>query len=257
VLRGEVCVSLLLFDACWSDSYELGGDDISGPVIASLVPVLAEEMTRASNLTVSADDDKLVLLRRDEEPPPRPVLSPLGVVVWSQSRMPLGLEIDTFEDGKLARSQRVEVHASVPTDAFLDWFSPGTFVELEESEELALPAFERQQAGVTVQAPVDPRATPTTKTVSYEEIKLPSPIGHLVDGLLIPGHVLERMEALDAPPSIRPGGTRFSVGEEAFTVETATGTVVLGSEVAAHVAGRTTFAAKQHVADRFVAVVSG
>ena len=86
-------------------------------MIASLVPVLADEMTRASNLTVSADDDKLVLLRRDEEPPPRPVLSPLGVVTWSQNRMPLGLEIDTFEDGKLAKAQRVEVHASVPTDA--------------------------------------------------------------------------------------------------------------------------------------------
>ena len=125
VLRGEVCISLLLFDACWRDSFELGGDDISGPVIASLVPVLADEMTRGSNLTVSADDDKLVLLRRDEEPPPRPVLSPLGVVTWSQNRMPLGLEIDTFEDGKLAKAQRVEVHASVPTDAFLDWFSPG------------------------------------------------------------------------------------------------------------------------------------
>ncbi|MGE5691549.1 MAG: DUF6603 domain-containing protein [Pseudomonadota bacterium] len=257
VLRGEVCISLLLFDACWRDSYELGGDDISGPVITSLVPVLADEMTRASNLTVSADDDRLVLLRHDEEPPPRPVLSPLGVVTWSQSRMPLGLEIDTFEDGKLAKSQRVEVHASVPTDAFLDWFSPGTFVELEESEELALPAFERQQAGVTVRPPVDPRATPTTVPVSYEEIRLPSPIRHIVDGLLIPGHVLERMEAKDAPPSIRPGPTRFTVDEEAFTVETATGTVVLAGEVAAHVAGRATSAAKQHVADRLVAVVSG
>ena len=187
VLRGEVCISLLLFDACWRDSFQLGGDDISGPVIASLVPVLADEMTRASNLTVSADDDKLVLLRRDEEPPPRPVLSPLGVVTWSQNRMPLGLEIDTFEDGKLAKAQRVEVHASVPTDAFLDWFSPGTFVELEESEELALPAFERQQAGVTVKPPVDPRATPTTVPVSYEEIRLPSPIRHIVDGLADPG----------------------------------------------------------------------
>jgi hypothetical protein len=257
VLRGEVCISLLLFDACWRDSFQLGGEDISGPVIASLVSVLADEMTRASNLTVSADDDKLVLLRRDEEPPPRPVLSPLGVVTWSQNRMPLGLAIDTFEDGKLAKAQRVDVRASVSTDAFLDWFSPGTFVELEESEELALPAFERQQAGVTVKPPVDPRATPTTVPVSYEEIRLPSPIRHIVDGLVIPGHVLERMEAMDAPPTIRPGPTRFTVGEEAFSVETATGTVVLAGEVAAHVAGRTTLAAKQHVADRLVAVVSG
>ena len=205
VLRGEVCISLLLFDACWRDSFTLGGDDISGPVIASLVPVLADEMTRASNLTVSADDDKLVLLRRDEEPPPRPVLSPLGVVTWSQSRLPLGLEIDTFEDGKLAEAQRVEVHASVPTDAFLDWFSPGTFVELEESEELALPAFERHQAGVTVKPPVDPRATPTTVTVSYEEIRLPSPIRHIVDGLADPG-ARARADGGDGRTAVDPSG---------------------------------------------------
>jgi hypothetical protein len=257
VLRGEVCVSLLLFDACWQGSFDLGGDEIPGPVVATLVPVLAEEMTRASNLTVSADDDKLVLLRRDEEPPPRPVLSPHGVVTWSQNRLPLGIEIDTFEDGKLDKAQRLEVHASMPTDPFVDWFSPGTFVELEESEELALPAIERQQAGVTVKLPGDPRAAATTVPMSYEEIRLPSPISHTFDGPLVPGHVLDRMRAVDAPPSIRPGPRRFTVGEEAFTVETATGTVVHAGEVAAHVAGRTTLAAKQHVADRLVAVVAG
>lgn len=105
--------------------------------------------------------------------------------------------------------------------------------------------------------PVDPRATPTTVPVSYEEIRLPSPIRHTVGGLVVPGYVLERMAAMGAPPSIRPGPTRFTVGEEAFSVETATGTVVLAGEVAAHIAGRTTLAAKQHVADKLVAVVSG
>ena len=45
VLRGEVCVSLLFFDACWSDSFELGDPGaIAGAVITSLVPVLAEEL---------------------------------------------------------------------------------------------------------------------------------------------------------------------------------------------------------------------
>ena len=257
VLRGEVCISLLLFDACWRDSFQLGGEDISGPLIASLVPVLADEMVRGSNLAVSADDDRLVLLKRDEEPPPRPVLSPLGVVTWSQNRLPLGLEIETFEDGKLDKAQRVGVQASVPTDAFLDWFSPGPFVELSESEELALPAFERQQAGVTVRPADDPRSAATTVTVSYEEIRLPSPLREIVGGLVIPGHVLERMEAAAAPPSIRPGPTRFAVGDETFRVETAGGTTVLAGEVAAHVAGRAAGAAKQHVADRLVAVVSG
>ena len=68
VLRGEVCVSLLLFDACWSDSFELGDSGaIAGAVITSLVPVLADELALAANLSVAEGDDELVLL----DPPRR------------------------------------------------------------------------------------------------------------------------------------------------------------------------------------------
>ncbi len=51
VLRGEVCVSLLLFDACWSDSIKLGsGEAVFGALIAILVPMLGGELTVAANL---------------------------------------------------------------------------------------------------------------------------------------------------------------------------------------------------------------
>ena len=71
VLRGEVCISLLLFDACWSDSFELGSPgDIAGATLASLVPVLAAELEVAGNLTVAEGEDGLVLIaRRDTSDP--------------------------------------------------------------------------------------------------------------------------------------------------------------------------------------------
>ena len=104
----------------------------------------------------------------------RVVLTALGVPTWSQNRVPLGLAIETFEDGKLDEPQRLEVHATVPTTPHVDWFSPGSFVELSEAEELALPAFERQQAGVVVSLPGRPgRPAATTAPSSYEEIRLP------------------------------------------------------------------------------------
>jgi hypothetical protein len=254
VLRGEVCISLLFFDACWSDSFTLGDSGaLPRPVVASLVPVLAAEMALASNLTVAEDDDGLVRLARHDEST-RVVLSPLGVVKWTQKRVPLGLEIELFEDGKLDEPQRVEVHASVPTTPLLDWFSPGSFLELDEAETMALPAFERHQAGVVVSLAASPRSAGRPVEVTYEEIRLPD-TRRIVPGFAIPAHFLERLQATNAPPSIRPGPPRFGVSDDRFGVATAPGPVALDlSAVEAHLAGRAAGAASQHAADRLVTV---
>ena len=259
ILRGEVCISLLFFDACWGDSFQLGDSGaLPRSEFDSLVAVLAEEMELAANLTVSEDDDKLILLRRPEQSD-RLVLSPLGVATWSQKRVPLGLTIETFEDGKLDRAQRLEVHAAVPTSPFVDWFSPGSFVELSEAEEMALPAFEQHQAGVTVSLPAPPRSAATPATVQYDEIPRLPATGQIVDVRSIPVHVLEQMQAASAPASIRPGPVRFGVTDDRFTVETEAGTVVVSgvSEVEAQLAGRAERASRRHIADRLVTVAGG
>jgi hypothetical protein len=254
ILRGEVCVSLLLFDACWSDSFELGDPGaVAGAVIASLVPVLAGELALASNLSVPDGDDELVLLARHDEAA-RVVLSPLGIPTWSQNRVPLGLPIETFEDGRLDAPQRLGVSASVPITPHLDWFSPGSFVELTEGEELALPAFERHPAGVVVSLTESPSAGSSTE-VGFEEIRLPSttrPAG----ATPIPDHVLDQMAAVAAPISIRPRPARFGLLDDRFEVVAGPGMVLAAdvSAVAAHLAGRGAHGSSQHIADRRVAL---
>ena len=252
VLRGEVCISLLLFDACWSDSFELGSaGDIAGATLASLVPVLAAELEVAGNLTVAEGEDGLVLIaRRDTSD--RVVVSPLGVPTWSQNRVPLGLAVEKYEDGTLDRPQRLEVTASVPTSGYVDWFSPGSFVELSDAEALALPAFERHQAGVVVTLD-ETRSTPVTKPLGFEQIKLPR-TRTFVDGLTIPAQVLERMEATTAPPSIRPRPARFGVVDDRFTVQDGGGGVLATGvgAVAARLATRGAGGSVQHAADHLV-----
>ena len=255
ILRGEVCVSLLFFDACWSDSFGLGDPGaVARAVITSLVPLLAGELARASNLTIAEGDDGLVLLTRHDESA-RAVLSPLGLPTWSQNRVPLGLPVETFEDGKLDKPQRLQVQASVPTTPHVDWFSPGAFVELTEAEEMALPAFERHQAGVVVSLDVT-RSAAVTADFEFDEIRLPSTRGFF-DGLGVPAEVLDRMQAVDAPSSIRPRPARFRVLDERFRVETGAGTVLAADvgAVAAHLAGRGGRGSSQHVADGHVAVM--
>lgn len=254
VLRGKVCVSLLLFDACWSDSYQLADPGaIAGTVITSLVSVLATELALPGNLAVAEADDGLVLLRKLDETP-RIVLSALGAPTWRQNRMPLGLPIERFEDDKLDAPQRLDVQATVPTTAHEDWFSPGSFVDLTEAEAMALPSFERHQAGVVASFD-ETRSAGVTVDVKFQEIRLPS-TPRIVDGIFVPHDVLERMNAVAAPPSIRPRPPRFGVRDDLFRVEAANGEVLATdvSAVSAHLAGRTRRAATQHVADRRVEV---
>jgi hypothetical protein len=238
VLRGEVCVSVLFFDACWSDSFQLRSPGaVAGAAIGSLVGVLAGELTLASNLAIVGDDDGLVLLTRHDDSS-RVVLSALGAPLWSQHRVPLGFTIENYEDGQLDTPQRLDVQASVPVTPHLDWFSPGSFVELTDAEAMALPAFERHPAGVVVSLDAT-RSTPVPTTVDYDEIRLPSR-RRVVDGLAVPAHVLDRMSAIAAPTSIRPRPARFAVFDERFRVEDETGAVVVADvgAVAARLAAR-------------------
>jgi hypothetical protein len=238
VLRGEVCVSLLFFDACWSDSFELRNPGaVAGAAISSLVDVLAGELALASNLAIVGDDDGLVLLTRHDDSP-RVVLSALGAPVWGQHRVPLGFTIENYEDGKLDTPQRLDVQASVPVTPHLDWFSPGSFVELTDAEAMALPAFERHPAGVVLALDAT-RSAPVPTTVDYDEIRLPDR-RRLVDGLAVPDHVLDRMSAIAAPTAIRPRPARFAVFDERFRVEDDAGAVVVADvgAVAARLAAR-------------------
>jgi hypothetical protein len=257
VLRGEVCVSVLFLDACWSDSFELARPGaVVRAAFNTLVPMLADELAKVANLAVAEGDDDLVLLARYDESD-RVVLSALGVPTWSQNRVPLGLAVETFEDGKLDSPQRLDVRASVPTTAHVDWFSPGSFVELTDAETLALPAFERHRAGVVLSLDVT-RSTGVLTNVDFEEIRLPSTRTDGVGGVVIPAHVLERMEAVAAQVSIRPRPARFGVLDDRFRVEAETGAVLADnvSAVAAHLTGRGGRGSSQHIADRLVEVTA-
>jgi hypothetical protein len=253
VLRGEVCVSLLLFDACWSDSIKLGsGEAVFGALIASLVPMLGGELTAPANLVAVGGEDTLVLVTSPENAT-RPVLSPLAPPTWSQNRVPLGLPIETFEDGHLDEPQRLSVTASPSAVPHLDWFTPGAFVALSDAEEMALPSFEQHQAGVIVSAAVT-RSASVARPFEVEEIRLPgNPRPR--PGIGFPGHLLDRLDAVSGGMSMRSRPTRFEVRDDGFRVR-ANGTVMTAgaSAVQAHLVARASNGAVQHPADRLVDV---
>ncbi len=252
VLSGEVCVSLLLFDACWSDSIQLGsGTRAGGPPIASLVALLADELDAVANLTAGDGDDRWVLAASPQDAP-KPVLSPLTAPVWSQNRVPLDVPVATFEAGHLETPQRLAVTASHPTSAHRDWFTPGAFVELSDAEEMALPSFEQFQAGVVVTSAAT-RSTSVTAPFVVTEIRIPGPPTPR-PGLTVPDHVLDRLGAIDASVSLRPQRRRFELTDPVFLVGVAGAAEPVPTAVQAWLTARPTRAVVQHAADRLVSL---
>ena len=194
VLSGEVCVSLLFFDACWSETIQLGGGQaLPGPLIASLVASSASELVAPANL-VAARGGPLGTALAPAATGPTGV-TPLVAPAWSQSRVPFGLPIQTFEEGHLDPPQRITVFGIPAAAAELDWFSPGSFVELSEAEETG-PAVVRAAPGggeghrgrhqvVLGRDAVRGRGDPAARR------------RRVVGGLSFPEQVLDRLDAID------------------------------------------------------------
>ena len=172
--------------------------------------------------------------------------------------MPLGLPVETFEDGKLDAPQRLEVRASVPTDAV-----PSTGSARARSSSSPRPRRWRcpRSSGIrpasSSRSPTS-RGRPARRSTSTTRRSGCPARRRIVDGFAIPGHVLERMEAVGRaavdPPRPAPLRRRATTG---FSVETATGTVVLaGVERGRGASRRPRRGAPpaQHVADRLVTV---
>ena len=227
---------------------------VSAPVIASLVPLLADELDNAANLTVARRRRPARAGDAAPEPHARPVLSPLAAPTWSQNRLPLGMPIETFEDGQLDEPQRLDVTASRPTTSQLDWFTPGSFVELSDAEEMALPSFEQHQAGVVVSADGTRSASVTRTVLRSRRSGCPTPPHHR-PGFPFPGHVLDRLDAVDGDVTMRPRPTRFAVRDVGLEVDAAGAVMATGATaVQARLVARSSDGAVQHPADRLVEV---
>lgn len=255
VLRGEVCFEAFWTEWCFSESWQLSNSNLpSGAIVQSLVPLLVTELALAANLRMTDDADELVRLEpRDGDD--RLAFAPRGRLIWEQNRVPLGLRVQKIEGDRLADPQRVTVKAtqpSVPTD---DWFGIGQFVDLSLSETLALPAFERHQAGLEITLE-QTRATPLQAEVDVTEIRIPGP--QFPGGVVVlPDWLLDGVVAREGEPAIRGGAPRFAITDPVFAVNLpgAPGAV---SEVDAFLAavsvasGDAPVASTSHPADRLV-----
>ena len=101
--------------------------------------------------------------------PDRVMLHPLGTLSVRQQVVPLGVDIEKFGHAKTARTEsyqitQVKLHGQVTSsDPLEEYFAPGEYSELTQSQQLSRPSFALMQAGM---------ATSGSADLSYEETEV-------------------------------------------------------------------------------------
>jgi hypothetical protein len=237
VLRGKVCIEILFFDICFEETFTLGS---SNPPAVTPVPsafaALVEEFARAANLHASETIDRYVALR----PPPtglaEPLVSPVGQLVWAQRRAPLDLLLQRIGGAPLATPELVEATGPDVAGPELDWFAPGSFADLQESEALNRRAFERLSGGVRVGLTGSDDGPGAVRPVTVRQIRLPAKATTVRTAVSFPGWLTDAAQVRIGAPRDEPVTPALAVAEEAWTVsDVAGGAVTAGlSQAQAH-----------------------
>jgi hypothetical protein len=192
VLSGTFCIEILFFRICWSGSFALGQESGDGlQPIPSLVDALAPELDRRENLEATGGEDREVAVAPGRVAPPNALVAPQGQLIWRQKRAPLNVPVERLEGVPLSRPQAVVAESQATRGATQDWFSPGTFINLSESEALNRPPFERLDAGVQLGGFEFSTSGSVTHRVEVETIRVPEQIRRNVETLLFPAVLLD------------------------------------------------------------------
>jgi hypothetical protein len=205
--------------------------------IASLRQALAPELSKPENLEAVDSDDRLVTAKPQQVQNDVTVLSPIGKLQWTQNRAPLNTLIERFETAPLASAQAVVVSSpAAPGERVKDWFSPGSFANLSESERLNRAAFERLEAGLVLGFEVN-RAGPVAKNIEYQNYVLPKakPMILLL-AASFPSLVIEGAYGRSAAPAqFERSEAAIRVKDETWTLHAPGGAQVAGlSQTDAH-----------------------
>jgi hypothetical protein len=166
-VRGEVCVSILLWDACLSFDKSFGSASrVDVPAInpwdgvPNEVPGLHLALTDVRNWTPELPPAAFSVVSLADAPDGDPPLDPLGVAVVRERVCPLNLQIERFGSAKAdsPTTFKLQEAAVNGTDVlskvtFLkEPFAKAQFVQLSDAQKLSAPSFEPFDGAIRVPA---------------------------------------------------------------------------------------------------------
>ncbi len=160
-VSGRLTVKLWFFSKSFGFDKTLI-DDRAPPPLPAVDPLpdllLALGDPRSWSAELPGGGTGLVALRGIRGGPDRVVAHPLGRLTVLQGTVPLNLDIDRY-GGAPALTRRFTIgrvilgeDADPPVEIVQDWFAPGQFLDLSDTERLSRPSFERMDAGLRIGA---------------------------------------------------------------------------------------------------------
>ena len=217
-LTGTFAIEILFCDIPFHATIRIG-DTQADPVpesIGSVAQALKGELSDPKNLSATGGGDAEVSVQ--PRPAPRALISPLGGLAWTQKRVPLNLLIERFESQPLAAAQSLALQASIASPGGVqDWFSPGSFATLSESEGLNRPSFERLDAGLALGFDADKSGT-VTHAASVIEIRIPEPPKLLANTLTYSPLLFVTLVARTGHAAVKTKKSKFKVSDHKFVV---------------------------------------
>jgi len=146
VIQGSLSIDVFLFSISWDETFTLGSgpaDSLPSPPL--LLDVIKDELSQATNVHAQSIGDPEVVLAPRPGDGKRAAVPPIGALRVEQRRAPLGLLVERVDGRPLAGPQGVRVSAVGPD--VTDRFSPGSYINLTDSEALSRPPFDLLPAG--------------------------------------------------------------------------------------------------------------
>ncbi|GAA3077352.1 DUF6603 domain-containing protein [Streptosporangium carneum] len=223
--HGRFCIEILFFDICWEDSFSIGSQarPVASPV-ASAVLELARELVKPSNLSVEGGEDRFAVV----EPASGlalPVFSPLGQILWTQSRAPLNLLLQRFEGSPLSQPETVSARGTAVTGSAVDWFAPGSFAELSDADALNRKAFERLDGGVKLGVAGLAEGSTRVLDVQVQQIRLPQTEPVTGFAFPVPGWLVNAVGNRTGHLAREPVDAAIAVADERWQVRSGDGAV--------------------------------
>jgi hypothetical protein len=233
---GSLTIEILFFEITWSGTFTIGSKTPPQvTAVPSALGPLGQELRDAGNLQAGGGGDPRVALRPPGPGTTLPVLAPSGRLVWSQKRAPLGLLLQRFENSPLQKQETIVAGGPQVTGQVSDWFAPGSFADLGDSDTLNQPAFQRLTAGVQLGADGEVISAGITHTVRVEQYRIPATTPKPADPFGLFGWLLAALNRRDGFEGVA-WAPAVTVKEETWRVVRTDGTTLVAgvSEAQAH-----------------------
>ncbi|SEF01887.1 hypothetical protein SAMN05519104_7799 [Rhizobiales bacterium GAS188] len=178
-IHGALSIDVFLFSISWNETFTLGsGPSDALPTPQVLIDVIQAEMKKPENVHAQSLGDPLVVLVPRPNAGTLAAVPPTGSLQVAQRRAPLGFLIDRIDGKPLAAPQGVV--AKTGSADVLERFSPGSYINLTNSEALSRPPFDLLPSGrglTLADPPISASDIVDTRTVRQIVIRN----GHMTD----------------------------------------------------------------------------